>query len=185
MWSSPQRKSFIALHAQWVDEAYEPRKALLGLPNLRRSHIGAAMAPHLMSVIQKFDLAQRLGYFTGNNDIKNDTCLRHLAEALLRENSLYRCWMFSILVVTTAPPDLYFANLKFTSTQCCSIDSIATAEPKISTTEEIAGRTLTKSTTLCLAIVVVSPVTCSSSRRPPALGMVGQRNNLSSAYVEY
>ncbi|KAM3536754.1 hypothetical protein ARSEF1564_010323, partial [Beauveria bassiana] len=85
VWSSPQRRSFIAVHAQWVDEAYVPRKALLGLPNLRRSHAGAAMAPHLMSVIQKFDLAHRLGYFTGDNDTKNDTCLHHLAEELLRD----------------------------------------------------------------------------------------------------
>ena len=88
VWSSPQRKSFIAIHAQWVDEAYMPHKALLGLPNLRRSRAGAAMAPHLMSVIQKFDLAHRLGYFTGDNDTKNDTCLRQLAKELLREHSV-------------------------------------------------------------------------------------------------
>lgn len=43
VWSSPQRKSFIAIHAQWVDEEFLPRKALLGLPNLRDSHAGAAM----------------------------------------------------------------------------------------------------------------------------------------------
>ncbi|KAM3468042.1 hypothetical protein MY5147_008325 [Beauveria neobassiana] len=48
VWSSPQRKSFIAIYAQWVDETYLPRKALLGLLNLRRSYAGAAMAPHLM-----------------------------------------------------------------------------------------------------------------------------------------
>ncbi|EFZ03287.1 transposase-like protein [Metarhizium robertsii ARSEF 23] len=85
VWSSPQRKSFIAVHAQWVDESYLPRKALLGLPNLRRSHAGAAMVPHLMNVIQKFELANSLGYFTGDNDTKNDTCLRQLAKDLLRE----------------------------------------------------------------------------------------------------
>ncbi|KAK9443882.1 transposase-like protein [Metarhizium brunneum] len=79
------RKSFIAVHAQWVDESYLPRKALFGLPNLRRSHAGAAMVPHLMNVIQKFELANSLGYFTGDNDTKNDTCLRQLAKDLLRE----------------------------------------------------------------------------------------------------
>ncbi|KAM3446980.1 hypothetical protein NHJ6243_010196, partial [Beauveria neobassiana] len=88
VWSSPQRKSFIAIHAQWVDETYVPRKALLGLPNLRRSHAGAAMARHLMSVIQKFDLAHRLGYFTGDNDTKNDSCLRQLAKELLQEHGV-------------------------------------------------------------------------------------------------
>lgn len=85
VWSSPHRKSFIAIHAQWVDEAYVPRKALLGLPNLRHSHAGAAMARHLMAVVREFDLAHSLGYFIGDNDTKNDTCLRQLAEDLLLE----------------------------------------------------------------------------------------------------
>lgn len=85
VWSSPQRKAYIAIHAQWVDESYKLRKALLGLPNLRRAHAGAAMVPHLMKTIRQFDLAQRIGCFTGDNDAKNDTCLRQLAVELSRE----------------------------------------------------------------------------------------------------
>jgi hypothetical protein len=46
------------------------------------------MAPHLMSVIQKFDLAHRLGYFTSDNDTKNDTCLCQLAKELLQEHGV-------------------------------------------------------------------------------------------------
>ncbi|OAQ57629.1 transposase-like protein [Purpureocillium lilacinum] len=85
VWSSPQRKAYIAVHAQWVDETYKHRKALLGLPNLRRSHAGAAMTPHLMRIVRQYHLAQQLGYFTGDNDTKNDTCLRQLAVELSRE----------------------------------------------------------------------------------------------------
>ncbi len=85
VWSSPQRKAYVAVHAQWVDEGYNPRKALLGLPNLRRSHAGAAMAPHLMKIIRRYSLAHRIGYFTGDNDTKNDTCLRQLALDLSQE----------------------------------------------------------------------------------------------------
>ncbi|KAL5583979.1 hypothetical protein FOVSG1_015330 [Fusarium oxysporum f. sp. vasinfectum] len=85
VWSSPQRKAYVAVHAQWVDEAYKPRKALLGLPNLRRSHAGAAMTPHLMEIIRKYHLAPRIGYFTGDNDAKNDTCLRQLAVGLSQD----------------------------------------------------------------------------------------------------
>ncbi|KAH7461075.1 hypothetical protein FOMA001_g19142 [Fusarium oxysporum f. sp. matthiolae] len=87
VWSSPQRKAYVAVHAQWVDEAYKPRKALLGLPNLRRSHAGAAMTPHLMEIIRKYHLAPRIGYFTGDNDAKNDTCLRQLAVGLSQDLS--------------------------------------------------------------------------------------------------
>lgn len=85
VWSSPQRKAYIAVHAQWVDEGYNLRKALLGLPNLRHSHAGAAMTPHLMKIIGKYNLAHRVGYFTGDNDAKNDTCLRQLALELSEE----------------------------------------------------------------------------------------------------
>ncbi|OBS16237.1 hypothetical protein FPOA_13041 [Fusarium poae] len=84
----PYRKAYVAVHAQWVDEAYKPRKALLGLPNLRRSHAGAAMTPHLMGIIRKYHLAPRIGYFTGDNDAKNDTCLRQLAVGLSQEYGL-------------------------------------------------------------------------------------------------
>ncbi|EXU94974.1 hypothetical protein X797_011953, partial [Metarhizium robertsii] len=85
VWSSPQRKAYIAVHAQWVDEGYNLRKALLGLPNLRHSHAGAAMTPHLMKIIGKYNLAHRVGYFTGDNVAKNDTCLRQLALELSEE----------------------------------------------------------------------------------------------------
>ncbi|KJZ68331.1 hypothetical protein HIM_12278 [Hirsutella minnesotensis 3608] len=88
VWSSPQRKAYIAVHAQWVDEAYKPRKALLGLPNLRRSHAGAAMTPHLMKIIRRYGITQKLGYFTGDNDAKNDTCLRQLSADLSQEHGL-------------------------------------------------------------------------------------------------
>ncbi|OWT42336.1 transposase-like protein [Pochonia chlamydosporia 170] len=73
---------------EWVDEDYRPRKALLGLPNLRRSHAGAAMTPHLMGIVRKYNLAHRIGYFTGDNDAKNDTCLRQLAVELSQEYGL-------------------------------------------------------------------------------------------------
>ncbi len=38
-----------------------------------------------MEIIQKYHLAHQIGYFTGDNDAKNDTCLCQLAEDLSRE----------------------------------------------------------------------------------------------------
>lgn len=43
------------------------------------------MAPHLMDIPRKYRLAHKIGYFTGDNDAKNDTCLRHLAIELAKE----------------------------------------------------------------------------------------------------
>lgn len=34
LWSSPHRKGFLGICGQWVDEHYEFREALLGLPNV-------------------------------------------------------------------------------------------------------------------------------------------------------
>ena len=85
VWSSPHRKAFITVHIQWVDESYMLQKALLGLPNLCHSHTGAAMAPYLMKIIWKYNLAHQIGYFTCNNDAKNNMCLHQLAEDLSQE----------------------------------------------------------------------------------------------------
>jgi hypothetical protein len=43
LWSSPFRKSFLAICGQFVDENYILRKVLLGLPQLKFSHSGEAM----------------------------------------------------------------------------------------------------------------------------------------------
>ncbi|EKG09155.1 hypothetical protein MPH_13851 [Macrophomina phaseolina MS6] len=43
------------------------------------------MAPHLMTIIRQYHLAPRIGYFTGDNDAKNDTCLRQLAVELSQD----------------------------------------------------------------------------------------------------
>jgi len=43
------------------------------------------MTPHLMKIIGNYNLAHRVGYFTGDNDAKYDTCLRQLALELSEE----------------------------------------------------------------------------------------------------
>ncbi|KJZ70650.1 hypothetical protein HIM_09970 [Hirsutella minnesotensis 3608] len=51
LWSSPHRKAFLGICAQWVDERYEPREALLGLPNIQYSHSGETMSRLLLDTI--------------------------------------------------------------------------------------------------------------------------------------
>jgi len=82
LWSSPHRKAFVGIHTQWVDENYTLRKALLGLPNIRHSHAGEAMASHVMLTIRTFDIQSRIGYWTSDNGSSNDTCLRKISGAL-------------------------------------------------------------------------------------------------------
>jgi hypothetical protein len=81
-WTSPNRRSFIAICAHWVDENYRLRKALLGLPECKVEHTGSNLASLIFSYIKDFELTQSLGYFTGDNARNNDTCLTSI-ETLL------------------------------------------------------------------------------------------------------
>lgn len=85
LWSSPHRKAFLGISAQWVDEHYKLREALLGLPNIQHSHSGETMSRHLLDTIRYFHIAGNIGYFTADNATSNDTCLRALSTSLANE----------------------------------------------------------------------------------------------------
>lgn len=76
LWSSPNRISFIGVHAQWVDEKYTTQNILIGLPECQFSHSGPQQASHIMELIKWFDIGCNVGYFTGDNAGSNDTCLQ-------------------------------------------------------------------------------------------------------------
>lgn len=84
LWSSPHRHSMLAVCAQWVDNSYMLRKALLGMPECQFSHSGEAQAALIMTVIQSFGISN-IGYHIGDNASSNDTCLEALAIKLKAE----------------------------------------------------------------------------------------------------
>ncbi|CEJ91366.1 Putative Ribonuclease H-like protein [[Torrubiella] hemipterigena] len=85
LWSSPHRKAFLGICGQWVDEEYQLREALLGLPNVQENHSGETMARHLLDTIRHFDIASNVGYFTSDNATANDACMRALSLGLANE----------------------------------------------------------------------------------------------------
>jgi hypothetical protein len=85
LWSSPHRKAFLGICGQWVDEHYELREALLGLPNIQHSHSGETMSRHLLDSIRYLNIADNIGYFTLDNTTSNNTCLHALSESLANE----------------------------------------------------------------------------------------------------
>lgn len=85
LWSSPHRKAFLGICGQWVDEHYELREALLGLPNIKHSHSGETMSRHLLDTIRYFGIADNVGYFTADNATSNDTCMSALSTSLASE----------------------------------------------------------------------------------------------------
>ncbi len=81
LWTSPHRHAMLAVCAQWVDEGYRLRKALLGLPECRYSHSGESQAALIAEVLRTFNIS-RVGYHTGDNATSNDTCLEALSRIL-------------------------------------------------------------------------------------------------------
>lgn len=84
LWTSPHRHAMLAVCAQWVDQDYKLRKALLGLPECQFSHNGEAQAALIMEVLRSFGIS-RVGYHTGDNATSNDTCLESLSRMLRAE----------------------------------------------------------------------------------------------------
>jgi hypothetical protein len=88
LWTSPHRHGVLAICARWVDDGYQPRKALLAMPECRYSHSGERQASLIMSALEGYGIARRLGYHTGDNATSNDTCLAHLSTMLEREYNI-------------------------------------------------------------------------------------------------
>lgn len=88
-WSSPNRKSFQAICAHFVDDEYKLRKALLALPYHPKRHGGQEQAYELMKVIDDYEIIDRIGYFTGDNHGSNDKMLRFVAQALRERGFQY------------------------------------------------------------------------------------------------
>lgn len=90
LWTSPNRASFIGVHAQWVDEEYNLQNILIGLPECKSSHSGPQQAVHIMELIRWYKIGSNLGFFTSDNASSNDTCLRAISMALQDEYKVSR-----------------------------------------------------------------------------------------------
>lgn len=84
LWSSPNRKSFLGICAQFVDSEYKLQKALLALPQVRFSHSGETLASHILDTLQAYNIAEKTGYIVGDNASSNDTCVAALAKGLAK-----------------------------------------------------------------------------------------------------
>lgn len=82
MWTSPNKKAFLAIIAHFVDEDGVLCKALLALPQLRGSHGGELQATYINQVIDEYEIASKVGYFTGDNHGSNDKLCRFISKHL-------------------------------------------------------------------------------------------------------
>lgn len=85
LWTSPNRHSMLAVCARWVDQNYQPKRALLSLQEIRYNHSGESQAQLIFSTLQLYGITSQLGCHTGDNATSNDTCLQHLSAKLQEE----------------------------------------------------------------------------------------------------
>ena len=92
VWSAPNHKAFLGTCVQFVEEGTKQiRQALLALPELPGldgpgSHSGAEQWKLLQSVLEDYDIWQKVGYVTGNNHGSNNVLCCELSEFLRRKD---------------------------------------------------------------------------------------------------
>ncbi|RKK06794.1 hypothetical protein BFJ65_g18348 [Fusarium oxysporum f. sp. cepae] len=87
LWTSPHRHGVLAVCARWVDEDYQPRRALLSLLEIRHRR-GIPGISNIFSTLDLYDIANQLGCHTGDNATSNDTCLQHLSAKLKQDHNI-------------------------------------------------------------------------------------------------
>ncbi|RKK08309.1 hypothetical protein BFJ65_g16969 [Fusarium oxysporum f. sp. cepae] len=82
LWTSPHRHGILAISARWVDQDYQPQRALLAMPECRYSHSGETQASLIIDTLAKHGIASKVGYHVGDNATSNDTCLSYFSRRL-------------------------------------------------------------------------------------------------------
>jgi hypothetical protein len=81
-WSSPFRQSFIAITGYFIDADWESHEVLLGFEHVKGSHAGKALSDILVSVLQCYNIRDRVLSITTDNASNNNTLLNALNQEL-------------------------------------------------------------------------------------------------------
>ena len=79
VWSSPNKRSLLAITARFVHNN-SLKKALLALPELGVSHRGEVVSDEFLEAVQFYNIVHKLGYITCDNASSNDTMVRSISQ---------------------------------------------------------------------------------------------------------
>ncbi|EKG09094.1 Ribonuclease H-like protein [Macrophomina phaseolina MS6] len=82
VWSSTNKRSYVAICAHFIDQIGKLRVLLIGLPRLLGEHTGENIAYYLLRIFKIYEIEHRIGPFVTDNASNNNTLLRSLAEHL-------------------------------------------------------------------------------------------------------
>ncbi|PNP85338.1 hypothetical protein FNYG_01328 [Fusarium nygamai] len=92
-WASRNRHSFFSINAFFLDEdTFQPRKIVLGLPNVAIAHTGENISAAVMEVLDDFELIanNKVGYIILDNAASNEGAVEAIGHKLQWQNPASR-----------------------------------------------------------------------------------------------
>jgi hypothetical protein len=86
LWSSPNLLALCKVVAYYVIVDLTNRALLLDLKRVQGIYSGENIADAVLTVIQEFKIADKIGYFQASNAGNNDTCIYTILNAILPDS---------------------------------------------------------------------------------------------------
>jgi hypothetical protein len=82
IWTADNKLPLLGIVAHYIDHNYELKVVLLALLEINGSHLGENIAAHLLSVIERSNLCNKLVFFMADNASSNDKALKILKQSI-------------------------------------------------------------------------------------------------------
>ncbi|KAL9561234.1 hypothetical protein ACKAV7_014589 [Fusarium commune] len=127
-WKSGNRHSLYGIACFFRDENSQPRKLVLGVPELRTRHFGHNIAAEILDVLDAYGIQDRIGYFTLDNAESNDKAMEVIGGKLGFVGSTRRGRCFGHTLNLSAKALLFGHNVEAFEEQLSGAAALSEAE---------------------------------------------------------
>ena len=127
-WKSGNRHSLYGIACFFRDENSQPRKLVLGVPELRTRHFGHNIAAEILDVLDAYGIQDRIGYFTLDNAESNDKAMEVIGGELGFAGSTRRGRCFGHTLNLSAKALLFGHNVEAFEEQLSGAAALSEAE---------------------------------------------------------
>jgi hypothetical protein len=127
-WKSGNRHSLYGIACFFRDENSQPRKLVLGVPELRTRHFGHNIAAEILDVLDAYGIRDRIGYFTLDNVESNDKAMGIIGGELGFVGSTRRGRCFGHTLNLSAKALLFGHNVEAFEEQLSGAAALSEAE---------------------------------------------------------
>ena len=100
LWTSPNYKAMLAVTGHWTSANYTAETMLLGIREVDGPHEGVNIGKVVYDIAEGFRIADKLGYFMGDNASNNGTTIRNVNSRIRESGGIgfdteerrLRCW---------------------------------------------------------------------------------------------